>query len=466
MKRKLLCLFSVLLAVLNVVSLAAAAADTAGNVFLSDSAPVAQSVERDLYWTGGSRTFNGYKIGKSLLAAGWDITINNSSVGGSLRAGAYSIVMNGVEVEDNINAAAMELKLSDVETSGAYLYGNAVNFSGSADYLLISAGNVTLDGKISGNAEIYGNRVVLGDHLRVEGTLTVHSDKKPNVPSGAQIGTLNFVESKSSGKIGTNPFKLPVQTSPTKAPVQAVPTKAPVKTDPTTAPAQTNPTAVPAKTGTTTDNVPVQTDTTADNVPTQTGTVTDNASVQADTTTDNAPAQSEVTTEAAPAEKPADSRVKDILFGVLGALLLGTVIYLLLGGKELRRSGMMLKERTIPMLCTGFASLFVVPGVLLILLLSGFGGRSAGLLAMLFVMVCIYCVTYTGVSLANTLLPRIAKIRVLKNSWVCSMIGALLFWLLRQIPGFGIVLMIFSIIYTMGYFLQTIYLRMKAEKRR
>ena len=60
MKRKLLCLFSVLLAVLNVVSLAAAAADTAGNVFLSDSAPVAQTVERDLYWTGGSRTFNGY----------------------------------------------------------------------------------------------------------------------------------------------------------------------------------------------------------------------------------------------------------------------------------------------------------------------------------------------------------------------------------------------------------------------
>ena len=149
MKKRIFNNIVTVMILLALMSLSAAAqTDSAGNVFISDSDPSAQTVERDLYWAGSSRAFNGFQIGKSLIAAGRDITVSDSEVGGSLRTGSYSVTLNGVDVEDNITSAGYNLQLSGVTASGVYLVGNTVYFNGTADHVSIAGGTVTLDGEI------------------------------------------------------------------------------------------------------------------------------------------------------------------------------------------------------------------------------------------------------------------------------------------------------------------------------
>lgn len=355
---------------LAIMSLSAAAqTDSAGNVFISDSDPSSQTVERDLYWAGSSRAFNGYQIGKSLIAAGRDITVSDSEVGGSLRTGSYSVTLNGVDVEDNITSAGYNLQLSGVTASGVYLVGNTVYFNGTADHVSIAGGTVTLDGEISGDADIYGANVVLGENLQVGGTLTVQTEKEPALPSGSKIGQFVF-----------------------KA------------------------------------NEPVN--------------VSENVTVEVK-------------------ESKRASGFGKFIRGLLGTLLLAALMVLLLGTEDISKPGEMLLARPLPMLGTGFAAVFVIPGIILILLFIGIGFPSAGLLALLFALVCIYSLTYAGVTLAKTLMPKFTDNKILNNDWVCSLIGALVFWLLRKIPVIGAILQFAAIIYTLGYFLQTIVLRFK-----
>ncbi len=173
-----------------------------------------------------------------------------------------------------------------------------------------------------------------------------------------------------------------------------------------------------------------------------------------------------------PTEKPAEKQKETgsssgfggFIRGLLGTLLLAALICLLLGGEELSKPGEMVLSRPFPVLGSGFAGLFVIPGVILILLFTGIGVPSAGLLALLFAFVCIYSLTYAGMTLAKTLMPLFTYNKTLNNEWVCSLIGALVFWLLRKIPFIGMILQAAAIIYTLGYFIQTIYLRLRGNK--
>lgn len=152
--------------------------------------------------------------------------------------------------------------------------------------------------------------------------------------------------------------------------------------------------------------------------------------------------------------------------GLFGNLLLAALICLLLGRENMLKPGRMLFESPLPMLGIGFASLFVIPGIILILLLIGIGLPSAGLLALLFALVCIYAVIFTGTTLANTLIPQFTDNKWLINVWSCSLIGALVFWLLRKIPVVGRILLLASLAYSLGYFVRSVYLRLRGNAPR
>lgn len=372
MKNRLLNMSFVILALLLVLSLTAAAqTDSAGNVFVGDTDPVQQIVERDLYWAGSGRSFNGYRIGKSLLAAGRDISITDTEVGGSLRAGGYNVTVSGVDVTDNITAGGYSLQMSGVTASGVYLAGNTVYFSGTADHASLAGGTVTLDGEIHGDAEIFAANVILGEELKVDGTLTVQTEKEPSIPVGAKIGEFVFKNNE--------PIKV-----------------------------------------------------------------------------------SESVTVEVTESKPSNGFGKFIK-GLLGTLLLAALIYLMLGPEDVRKPGVMFQTRALPMLGTGFAAIFVIPGVIIILLFTGIGLPSSGLLTLLFTTACIYSLTYTGVTYAFALLPGFTDNKILKNDWVCSLIGALVFWLLRKIPIIGVIIQSAAIIYTLGYFVQSIFFHFRGS---
>lgn len=391
MRNKVLNITSLILVLLFMMSLTAAAqTDTAGNVFISDTDSVPQTVERDLYWAGNTRVFDNYQIGKGFLAAGRNITLNESTVGGSLRAAGYSITLNGVDVTDNITAAGNIVQASGVTASGVYLAGRSLYFNGTADSVNLFGDSVTLDGEVHGDVNISANKIVFGENLVVDGTLTVRSSSEPALPSGAKAGDFVFVKSESGTKIEINADSGTAVVSDTK-PEDAAP---------------------------------------------------------------------------APVVVKSSSGFGSFLRGMFGNLLLAALICLLLGGEQLRKPGKMLLQRPFPMLGTGFAGIFVIPGVILVLLFIGIGFPSAGLLAILFVLVCIYALIFTGMTLANTLLPQFVNNKWMKNEWVCSLIGALVFWLLRKIPVLGSVLQGASLLYTFGYFLQVIFLRLKGKKTR
>ncbi len=395
MNRKTINIASLVLALLFMLSLTASAqTDSAGNVFISGTDSVLQTVERDLYWAGASRMFDGYQIGKSFLAAGRDITLNESTVGGSLRAGAYTITINGVDVEDNITAAGYSVQASGVTAAGVYLAGYNLYFSGTADSVNMAGQNVTLDGEIRGDANIYANKIVFGENLLIDGTLTVRSGNEPALPSGVKVGNYVFEKDDSIKEVNVN--------------VDSEGTHIEVK-----------------------ETVEVK----------ETG-------------------ESTVVVK-----KSTTSRFGSFMRGLAGNLLLAALLCLLLGGQALSKPGKMLLERPLPMLGSGFAGLFVLPGIILVLLFIGIGFPSAGLLSILFALVCIYALIFTGMTLANALIPRYTDNKVLTNEWACSLIGALVFWLLRKIPVFGFILQIAAVIYTLGYFIQVIFLRLKGSKK-
>ena len=397
MRRNALNIASLILVLLFMMSLTAAAqTDSAGNVFISDSTSVPQTVERDLYWAGRSRVFDHYQIGKSLLAAGRDITVNESSVGGSVRAAGYSITLNGVDVTDNITAAGYNLQASGITAAGVYLAGHSLYFSGTADSVNLFGDNVTLDGEIHGDANIYATKVTFGENLLVDGTLTVHSGSEPALPSGAKAGDFVFIKSESATKVD-------------------------VKID----------SGVP--------HIELK---------------------------DSGASNAAVTASGDAKAEPVKFNFVSFLRGMIGNLLLAALICLLLGGEELGKPGKMLLKRPFPMLGTGAAGVFVIPGIILVLLFVWSGSSSAGLLAILFAVVCIYALIFAGMTLANTLLPRYTNNKVLNNEWICSLIGALVFWLLRKIPVFGSILQFAALIYTLGYFLQVIYLRLRGKSTR
>ncbi len=152
--------------------------------------------------------------------------------------------------------------------------------------------------------------------------------------------------------------------------------------------------------------------------------------------------------------------------GLFDNLLLAALICLLLGRDEMLKPGRMLFASPLPMLGIGFAALFVIPGIMLILLFIGIGLPSAGLLALLFALVCIHAVVFTGMTLANTLVPQFTGNKWLNNYWICSLIGALIFWLLRKIPVVRAVILLASLAYSLGYFIRLIYLRLRASDAR
>lgn len=370
MKSRMMCLILALLAVLCVTGVVWAA-DQAGNVFVSGGDPEELTVERDLYWAGGTRTFTGYSIGKSLLAAGRDITVSETEAGGSVRVAGYKARLSEVTAADNITAAAYDLRLTDVTASGVYLAGNSVYFNGTADCMRISAGNVYLKGDIAGDVSISGGKVQLAENLHVGGTLTVHTKEQVLIPVNAKIGNVVYDES-------------------------------------------------------------------------------------------NPPIPIKVTIGEYTADIPMAHRVRSLALGVLGAVLAGALICLLPGGGELRKTAAVVQEPPGILWVAGFAGLIAVVLIFWSLLGSRFDLPDGNMTELLIHIALFFSPVFAGVMFANTWLPRVTHNRVLNNELVCSILGAAVFRLLRAIPILGAILVVVTIIYTLGFFLCAAVLRLSS----
>lgn len=174
-------------------------ADSAGNIFSSKNIVDTIAGQNDYYWSGQSLDLSASKVANDILAAGYRISLDSVTVGGSLRAAANTIEVIEANVAKNITVAGYSVNINEGTTAqGIYAAGNEVLMAGQCSNLTAFAETVYLDGTVNGDANINANRVVIGDHAVVTGTLTVKASEEPAVPAGAAIGKVDFQKDEAT----------------------------------------------------------------------------------------------------------------------------------------------------------------------------------------------------------------------------------------------------------------------------
>lgn len=138
----------------------------------------ASDVQGDLVAAGGEVSVGG-AVGDDLYAAGGDVQLDAIVAGNARLAGGDVTVGPATVVHGALT-----------------LSGGRIRFDGVAhDYLQATGGEFTIDGTVHGDVEVRADDVRIGPATRIDGKLTVHGDRAPVVPEGAEIrGGVEFHE--------------------------------------------------------------------------------------------------------------------------------------------------------------------------------------------------------------------------------------------------------------------------------
>ena len=144
----------------------------AGDAFVAGgNVATANDVQGDLVAAGGEVSIGG-AIGDDLYAAGGEVQLDAMVAGNARLAGGDLSVGPATVVQGALS-----------------LNGGRIRFDGTThDYLQATGGQVTLDGTVRGDATVRAEDVRIGPGTRIDGKLTVHSEREPVVPEGAVIG--------------------------------------------------------------------------------------------------------------------------------------------------------------------------------------------------------------------------------------------------------------------------------------
>ncbi len=181
-------------------------------------APLAQGTEslersagKDRFAAGERVSFTGEVAGDALLA-GSEVTLGGRVKGDALAAGGH-VEVHGI-IERDLYAAAGELHVAGVVMGNARLaaghlviereasllgssslVGGTVRVESPVEgYLQVAAGEVTLDSRVGGDAEIWAERLAVGPNALLGGRLLFHGSEPPDLAPGAIIaGDLQYI---------------------------------------------------------------------------------------------------------------------------------------------------------------------------------------------------------------------------------------------------------------------------------
>lgn len=196
----ILCLVLLTLCLVFSGSVLAVETDTAGNVLADDVLEGGlTTVNRDFIWVGQTLSLSGNQIGNDALLAGNTLTMDKVHCGGSIRAAGNTLDIKNATVDNNITIAGNSVSVdTGTKAAGVYAAGQTVRFSGESQSFYAAAQTVTLSGKVTGDATINANKIVIEDGAVVTGTLTIKSENQPDIPATASIGHLNFEQQQQT----------------------------------------------------------------------------------------------------------------------------------------------------------------------------------------------------------------------------------------------------------------------------
>jgi cytoskeletal protein CcmA (bactofilin family) len=164
-----------------------------------------ETVDDDLYATGGTINVNG-TVNGDLVAAGGTINIRGA-INGDVVAAGGSVMVNGM-VKDSVRASGGTVVISSTVAGDVVAAGGSVELKPGASVgrdMVIGAGSIQIDGNVGrdvrlggGEATInsmvggqveadLGNRLTLGPMARIEGDLILGSPQEASVAQGATV---------------------------------------------------------------------------------------------------------------------------------------------------------------------------------------------------------------------------------------------------------------------------------------
>lgn len=183
--------------------------------------PQDQTVNDDLYVTGGTITIAG-TINGELLAAGGTIEANGVVSEGIMAAGGTVNVRGSAG--DDIRIAGGQLTITGSAAHDAIAAGGSLDFAESAktggDLVLAtgttrlagsvgrnvmgSGGSVTILGTVQGNVNVDADSVTIGPNARISGDLTYRSANNAVIDPGASVGG-KITKLAPSGQVAPSP---------------------------------------------------------------------------------------------------------------------------------------------------------------------------------------------------------------------------------------------------------------------
>ena len=143
-------------------------------------------------------------------------------------------------------------------------------------------------------------------------------------------------------------------------------------------------------------------------------------------------------------------KVKSAIYWSIAMILVGLIMCWLMKD-SLDKSAEMLKSRTAIMLGTGAITLIAVPLAAIICMITFIGLPIGLVVAALYTITMCFSVAFTGASLGRLLFNKMPGL-------AGASLGILILEFAKKIPFLGGLIFLFSVIYTMGYAIQALYL--------
>lgn len=153
----------------------------------------------DYLWAGQVLSLDGTTVENDLLAAGQVLEVENSTVGGSVRVAGQTIKLTNVTAQQSVTAAGETVTITDSQANAVAMAGRTASFSGSCTSLAMYASEVIIDGVVEGDVTVGANKVTVGEHARVTGTLHVSAPQEPVIQNGAEVAGVDFTQEDEDG---------------------------------------------------------------------------------------------------------------------------------------------------------------------------------------------------------------------------------------------------------------------------
>ncbi|MGN1299270.1 MAG: hypothetical protein ACI4UE_04740 [Candidatus Scatovivens sp.] len=215
MKKKIICIFMIIISLLLVTSLATENTEgTEGDYIIPEEYRRENEVMPILYDETENETVSGDKFvfndetttisneninGNVFAIVTPKLLIENTTINGNLFVMANTIELKNTTVTGSIFSMSQEFISSEIYTSDVYILGSNILIEGTIEReTKIFGEKININCQTNGNAYIAGTKVTIGDNAKIFGTSNIEYSKEYNKSDNAILNNVNIIENNNA----------------------------------------------------------------------------------------------------------------------------------------------------------------------------------------------------------------------------------------------------------------------------